>query len=286
MPFIPSLDHIIILVPHATLNSPPKSLTSSFTIYPGGTHADQKTLNTLILLKSGVYLELISFVNDAPEKREGHWWGTKQPGTIIDWALTSKSTSDIDVVRTELGKLEGKGSLGEVGYQESKKGGRKRLDGESVEWEVTFPSPSIERGVVPFWCHDITSRELRVPVKTAESSTNHSSGAIGVSKVVLVVSPENFLELAEVYAKILGSEGVEREGEVSFTITQPIPGSSTSSIILRKAQTQEEKAIVEANGGIAGIWEIILAVTGTAPAAIEEKIGNGVIRIGFDKFEE
>jgi hypothetical protein len=126
-----------------------------------------------------------------------------------------------------------------------------------------------------------------VPVQTAKPSTEHPSGVIGVSKFILVVSPETFENLIEIYARILGSEGTKvGNGDVSFAITQPIPGSSTSSIILRKAQTPEEKAIVQSNGGTAGIWEIILAVTGEVPPPISEKIGEGLITIGFEKTED
>lgn len=283
MSFIPSLDHIIILVPQTTLDSLPPLLTSALTIYPGGTHADNKTTNSLVLLRSGVYLELIAFIDDDPSKKEGHWWGKKQSGTVIDFALTSESTSDIQRIREALAGKTGR--LGEIGYAESKKGGRKRPDGEQVKWEVTFPFPEIERGIIPFWCHDVTERELRVPVKTAEEATEHPSGAVGVAKLVLVVATDKFSELGEIYTKILGSEGGKSElgDEVSFTIKQPIPNSATSSIILRKAQTQEEKTIVSANGGTAGIWEIVLAIPhGHLPPSITEKIGDGTIRIRFE----
>lgn len=283
MSFTRSLDHIIILVPQSTLTSIPPSISSSFTVYPGGTHADNKTLNSLILLKSGVYLELISFVNDDPEKKQGHWWGKKTPGTIIDFALTSASVSDVEIVRKTLGNHGVAGDLN-VGYQGSKIGGRKRPDGGSVEWKITFPTPSTERGTTPFWCHDITPRDLRVPITSSPSSTEHTSGAIGVSKLILVVSSSNFQELKEIYAKILGSEATQLEnGDIEFLVTQPTPNSSTSSILLRKASSPEEKCVVETNGGIAGLWEIVLAVTGSAPPPITEKIDSGVLRISFEK---
>jgi hypothetical protein len=43
------LDHIIVLVPHAELKDPPKSLTNNFNITNGGRHADGKTENKLIV---------------------------------------------------------------------------------------------------------------------------------------------------------------------------------------------------------------------------------------------
>lgn len=46
----------------------------AFTISPGGRHADNRTENRLVIFADGSYLELIAFINDDPEKREGHWW--------------------------------------------------------------------------------------------------------------------------------------------------------------------------------------------------------------------
>lgn len=68
-----SLDHIIVLVPYATLRSPPAWITENFTLAPGGRHADGKTENRLICFQDGSYLELIAFVGDDPKLREGHW---------------------------------------------------------------------------------------------------------------------------------------------------------------------------------------------------------------------
>ncbi|KAE9972879.1 hypothetical protein EG327_009355 [Venturia inaequalis] len=288
MSFIPCLDHIIILVPRTYLTNLPSSITSAFTIYPGGTHADNKTSNSLILLKSGVYLEFIAFIDDDPARKAGHWWGTKTPGSIIDFALTSDSVDEVEIVRKALDTLKDgdKGRELVVGYQESKRGGRKRPDGTSVEWTVTFPTPSIERGTIPFWCHDITPRELRVPVQSAEEATKHPSCAVGASKIILVVSPERFGELCRVYEKILGGDRVKINGVAEFVVKQPLGDQPSSRIVLRQASSAEEKAVVAVNGGVAGIWEIILAIRGSLPEPIIEKIGLGTIRIGFERIRE
>src|ERR1700749_4662001 len=122
-----SLDHIILLLPASTLSSLPGSLTAAFTLYPGGTHADGKTRNTLILLQSGVYIELIAFVDDDADGggagRQGHWGGAKVPGTVVDWCLTSGEGGDVDGVRERLAS-----SGSEVGYEDLVKGGRRRVD--------------------------------------------------------------------------------------------------------------------------------------------------------------
>lgn len=68
------LDHVVLLVPYEDVVNPPSWVTDNFIINPGGTHADGKTENKLVLFADGTYLELIAFINDDAEKRRGHWW--------------------------------------------------------------------------------------------------------------------------------------------------------------------------------------------------------------------
>ncbi|KAM0695182.1 hypothetical protein Q7P36_005538 [Cladosporium allicinum] len=149
----PSSSHIIILVPYELLTSPPSWLTSAFTLSPGGRHADNRTENRLILLADGSYIELIAFINDDPALREGHWWD--KPYGIVDWALTSTDEEEPDVKAIN-SRLKEKDSPAR--YAEPVAGGRTRPDGVDLKWKVTFPT-GVERGVVPFWCHDVTERE-------------------------------------------------------------------------------------------------------------------------------
>src|SRR5437762_400207 len=94
MPTTPSLDHIILLLPYSTLVNPPQSLTKTFTLTPGGRHADNKTQNKLLVFESGFYIELIAFIPPEEESRRGHWWGGKWGG-FVDWAVTSGSVEDV-----------------------------------------------------------------------------------------------------------------------------------------------------------------------------------------------
>lgn len=68
------LDHVVMLLPYELITKPPAWITDNFVVSPGGTHADGKTENRLVLFQDGTYLELIAFVNDDPDKRKGHWW--------------------------------------------------------------------------------------------------------------------------------------------------------------------------------------------------------------------
>jgi hypothetical protein len=161
----PSLDHIILLLPHSSLVQPPPSLVKSFNLTPGGRHADNKTQNKLLVFESGFYIELIAFIPPEEENKRGHWWGRKGGG-FVDWAVTSGSVEDVwRVVRGDgLRESDDGGEAGmPISYERPRSGGRRRMDGVDVRWEVTFPNPGIERGNVPFWCHDVTPRELRVP---------------------------------------------------------------------------------------------------------------------------
>jgi hypothetical protein len=50
-----------------------------------------------------------------------------------------------------------------VGYLPGQVGGRKRAgDGKELKWRVTFPELKHGRGTVPFFCQDLTPRNLRV----------------------------------------------------------------------------------------------------------------------------
>lgn len=141
-----TLDHLIYLAPPGKLHDAITHFTSQgFTVLPGGTHADGLTANALVVLPSGVYFELIHFVKTpeetgppgSPERvaRENHWWADKQPGWI-DWAL--------------LGIPGPKAA--EEHYQEPRRGGRRREDGEELKWNVTFPQSVHKRGALPFYC--------------------------------------------------------------------------------------------------------------------------------------
>jgi hypothetical protein len=146
----PQLDHIVILVPHSTLLSPPDWITNNFTLSPGGRHGDNKTENKLIVFQDGSYLELIAFIDDLPEHRKGHWWD--KPFGIVDYAFTTQD--DPDKQYAEMTKrLEGNALS--VGFVEPRSGSRLREDGERISWSET-PSISCYAGLLP----KIESQEL------------------------------------------------------------------------------------------------------------------------------
>lgn len=180
----PQLDHIVIHLPYSDILNPPSWLTDLFAVSPGGKHGDGKTENKLIIFADGTYLELIAFTSEGA--KEGHWWGDKGYG-IIDYAFTlpgniTSIVQDYDKLKQRWDRLNVP-----AGWKpgELKEGSRLRPDGTRIEWRVAFPEPRV-RGVAPFWCFDVTPRELRVPVES--KNVNHACGAVGVSQLILYTS--------------------------------------------------------------------------------------------------
>lgn len=208
-----NLDHLILFLPvdpATALPRVPSFISSNFALTPGGTHADGLTSNTLILLADGCYIELISFINPSRDV-SSHWWarGQRNPGWI-DWCLTNTSSA-----QDSWAAIGGAGGS----HAEPIQGGRKRADGIDVKWAVTFPlgphGGQAARGRVPFFCHDVTERSVRVPL--TPEKTAHPSGALGVKELTVIVRDKQLLaETSGVYARLFGREGVRRGDEVYF----------------------------------------------------------------------
>ncbi|KAF2427672.1 hypothetical protein EJ08DRAFT_680818 [Tothia fuscella] len=275
-PLMATLDHIIILVPYSLLSNP-SAFSSAFTIYPGGRHADNLTENVLILLKDDVYLELIAFTPGSESKRKNHWWGNKTEGMIIDWALTSSDVRDVEIVNDKL--------TPELRYSKPVAGGRTRPDGTDVKWKVTFPSTEVVRGALPFWCHDVTPRENRVPLKGSAKYTDHPSRAVGIKSITLAAPSDDVPRLKNAYSDILGvNEVYNKDARYEYTIKSPVEGFGNPTIAFNTAISTMEVKAVKHNGG-PGICELVLRVDGEGqvPQPLEEKIGDGTIRIRFER---
>lgn len=243
------LDHLILFVPaDPTTRLPlvPSYFSKNFTLTSGGFHADGATSNVLIILSDGCYIELISFVPDAPSSLiASHWWGPSSTFTgWKDWCLTnnlppSQNYEDI-----------------KESHGEPIPGGRKRADGAEVRWSVTFPKGEKggqdTRGRVPFFCHDETPRGLRVPMD--EEKTQHACGAMGVKELTVIVKDKGLIKhTRKEYEAILGGSGQEEEDEVRFELgrVQKIPGlkaDSGAQIVLRLPRSEEEETRVAERG--------------------------------------
>lgn len=251
-----SLDHIIVLLPHSLLHSLPASLSNNFTITPGGKHSPPVTENKLIIFPDGSYIELIAFIPVAEgeeDQRAAHWWGAKKDG-IIDYALTSPSVPSAS------------SSFPPASHDPPIVGGRVRPDGQKVEWVVTFPSSStFERGSVPFFCHDTTERELRVPLED-EGKTTHSSGALGVKGLTIRVPEEKWGEVLQAYEGIFGSPLTVGEGVTEAVYEAPaVLGVGRATIRLVKGE----------KGGRVEFDELVVRVEeGIKAEEIREELGR------------
>lgn len=194
----PQLDHIVILVPHSTLLSTPPWLTQNFTLSPGGRHGDSKTENKLVVFRDGSYLELIAFIDDLPEHRAGHFWD--RPYGIVDVAFTFPTSDFDEQYKGIVQRLEGN-DLG-VSFVEPRSGSRLREDGERISWRVTWPS-NLPRGQLPFLVSDTTPRSHRVPL--SPSATTHPCGAVGISRLTLMIPPSQALTITSLYTSFLAT---------------------------------------------------------------------------------
>ncbi|XXH02063.1 hypothetical protein Hte_008428 [Hypoxylon texense] len=238
----PLVDHIVILIPHSFLSTPPAWFADLFRFYPGGRHADGLTENTLALLADGSYLEFIAFVPGVdPARRAAHHWGGKKEGTVVDWALTlpSSSSPEGEEGGEAATKLPGqqqafreiqrkvRDAHAGIEYADLLGGGRLRPDGAVLRWEVAFPRRAadsdsdadggpVERGTVPFWCLDVTPRQLRVPYDIAPDFAKHPTGAVGVAKIEVLVEPGSTVEGAKaVYDVLFGQDGKDAPADVA-----------------------------------------------------------------------
>lgn len=244
-----ALDHLVLFIPVDAATKLPRTpafFSDNFTLSPGGFHADGASSNVLILLADGCYIELISFVDTklAPK----HWWGPDS--TFVgwkDWCLTTSNTPE-----------ENQANLKES-HSEPVHGGRKRADGVDVKWAVTFPKGENGgqdlRGRLPFFCHDITPREVRVPIQT--QNTTHASGATGVKELTVIVKDQDHLDKTRrSYAAILGGEGVVVDDDcISFQVgrvheVRDLEAGPT--ILLRLPRDQEEVEYVKESGFMFG----------------------------------
>ncbi|KAJ5222830.1 uncharacterized protein N7469_009070 [Penicillium citrinum] len=247
--YLPTLDHLVILVSNTTLENLNNHLQDLFTIAPGGQHANGLTWNKLVLFQDGVYLEFIAFYDTVdPEARRKHRWGNLPENTIIDWAFTYPPNNDFNIIRQHVAE-----SVTGISYDEPAAWSRKRDDGVILEWTLSTPNASaggeIQQGSVPFWCLDTTPRSLRVPYKEMPWLVEHSSGVRGVSSLALNVDSSEIARLSTVYGAISGTSSNERE--LSYKVPE---GVGLGSISLEEGSANKS---------------ISLTLSGPAPTRIE-----------------
>ncbi|MGI8406658.1 MAG: VOC family protein [Thermomicrobiales bacterium] len=167
------IDHIVIAV--RNLAQATEDYTrAGFTVIEGGEHKDGVTHNALVAFADGAYFELIAFRN--PEQEQDHkWWHRLAQGEgLIDYALR---TGDLG---KEVHGLRDRG----LDASDPVDGGRFRPDGQRLDWQ-TIRFDGASSPALPFYCFDLTERQLRVP---GGDATNHANGVTGVAGVTVTVS--------------------------------------------------------------------------------------------------
>ncbi|KAF5645061.1 uncharacterized protein FTJAE_2566 [Fusarium tjaetaba] len=248
---LPILDHFAILVSYQTLQTVTQSLKDSLLVIDGGAHADGLTVNKLIHLADGTYLEFIAFVEGVdPEKRRAHRWGSLQEGKIADWAHTLPSEADYAQLQKRVADAGSGVTYGDLTSLQ-----RHRPDGVLMKCLVSVALDEaggrIFPGTVPFWCVDETERHLRSPFK-AESGdglheyTKHPSHAKGVSKVTVLLPEKDIAMYKPVYDAIHNQKATSGLDGYSWPYDLPAgPTSGSNKVVLSKLEGGNGKAEIK-----------------------------------------
>jgi hypothetical protein len=182
-----ALDHVVIVVNHLD-RAVADYQSLGFTVYPGGVHHGGVSHNALVVFDDGAYFEIIAYREAAPANR---WWSvvTTAGEGIVDFAILPENTQkDLDAARARGLSLEG-----------PTPGGRQRPDGARLDWQIVRPMTTD----LPFWCGDITPRELRVPEGAIR---HHANGVTGISRVRVLVA--DVAASTERYRALVGPEAL------------------------------------------------------------------------------
>ncbi|KIW45479.1 uncharacterized protein PV06_03870 [Exophiala oligosperma] len=294
-----SHDHVILLLSTHDFENLPAWLSDNFNVIEGGTHAGGSSRNKLIIFADGTCIELLNWIT---EPKEFFDWASKSPG-LIDFALTTPQTAQ-ETHAAVTKRLEsaggdgdgdvdgdGDGGLG-IRFKQPLFGGRKRKDGQQCEWYVTKPmvdneAPNVPKPIdryfptgrldTPFFCHDVTDRNLRVP-STDTSISTHPCGAKGIMSVDVVVPEPRIKSYMKLYSSVTGADAKVHGGfrylpntNVSFALSSPNEKAMEGvkdriGIELHAPRDGEDEAWLKERG--VGIREIRLYV----PAAGEDEV--------------
>jgi hypothetical protein len=132
-------------------------------------------------MPDGTYLELISFTHPeshypssspSHDARHNHPWANKPNGWLA-YAFLGAPHALPRLSAVLNTRLEAAGS--DTRYEPEVPGGRMRPDSVEVKWEITTPTRWEEKkgtSRLPFFCGDVTPRELRVRAPVSVSNVN------------------------------------------------------------------------------------------------------------------
>jgi hypothetical protein len=144
----------------------------------GGQHAGGLTEMALASLPDGSYLELIAWTDAAAAHPNQPWAKFMDGGGgPCAWAIA------VDDIAREQARLK----AAKIPVADPVRGGRVRIDGVHLEWEMAGIGPGERGSLFPFLIHDITPRERRAYPSGKPTTTEYS----GVSRVVIAVKDLN-----------------------------------------------------------------------------------------------
>ncbi|EFI28467.1 hypothetical protein CC1G_14000 [Coprinopsis cinerea okayama7 len=282
-----TIDHIVHLTPPGSVEEVSRQFNElGFVVLKGGTHADGLTGNALVLLGDGTYLELISFTHppshypgNSPErsKRDQHRWSRKSPGWI-DYAFLGNGVRDPSISETINKRAEQDGSG--IKYLPEVDGGRVRPDGKVLKWLISAAEGEDHIGVVPFFCGDVTPRELRVP--SDSSNTRHPSTVTGLAFIRLVASKESFTDVVKQLTTVLVGNPPLSTNDTQSIWELDTPGKpgfapKRPSLIVEVPTTEKEGSFLASlEGDKQGIYEVgfYVQALGDRPAETQTPYGK------------
>ena len=188
-----------------------------------------------------------------------------KPYGVVDFAFTTGEALDFPSLEERL-----KNSDTGISYGDPKEGGRVTLDGRELKWKVTFPK-GIDRGNVPFWCHDITPRERRVPI--TDSNTHHQSGVLGMAGMLLQVKKESLERLSTAMSAIVD---VSKHESNQYRVGVPNELSELKQPSIRLQERSQD------SGGDLSLALILQTASHNPRDAIRKQIDGGVVSISFE----
>jgi catechol 2,3-dioxygenase-like lactoylglutathione lyase family enzyme len=239
-----ALDHVVIAV--ADLDRAVADYQSlGFTVYPGGVHHGGVSHNALVVFADGSYFEIIAYREAASANR---WWRvlTTAGEGIVDFAILPENTEK------ELDGARGRG----LSLEDPTPGGRLRPDGARLDWQIVRPATTD----LPFWCGDITPRELRVPEGAIR---RHANGVTGVSRVRVLVA--DVTASTERYRALVGPEAVSADTGV------PLVGLKKTVLELVGPDNDHARRHLAARGE--GVFS--LKLRGSAAKVLDTKLLHG-----------
>jgi catechol 2,3-dioxygenase-like lactoylglutathione lyase family enzyme len=239
-----ALDHVVIAV-----NDLDRAVADyqalGFTVYPGGVHHGGVSHNALVVFADGAYFEIIAYREAAPTNR---WWRvlTTAGEGIVDFAVLPENTEqDLHAARARGLDVEG-----------PTPGGRLRLDGVRLDWQIVRPATTD----LPFWCGDVTPRELRVPEGAIR---RHPNAVTGISRVRIVVA-----DLAASIARFKALVGPE-----AVSTDNGIPRIGLKGTVFELIGPDNDDA--RRHLAVRGEGVLSLELRGSAAKALEPKLRHG-----------